>query len=126
MKARIVDLTTICGGGLPEMFQREMDDVMKNIADPNTDPNKPRQIKMVVDIYPSQDRQTCRLAVGVTSKTLPVARMGGSLFISNQNGVLQAYSTDIRQQDIFAEDEAGESAEPETKKPVPYALKDVK
>ena len=121
MAVRKVTLETICGGGVPELFERELKDVMKNIADVNTDPKKPRRITMTVDIHPSPDRTTCALEFGITSKTMPVVKMAGSLYISAKGEKFEAFTSDIRQQDIFEQDEKGESAEP-TKKP--YVIRD--
>lgn len=121
MRARSVDLSTICGGALPELFARELQDVMANIADPNTDPKKPRQIKITVDVYPRQDRKNCDLEMGVTSKTLPVVKVSGSLFIGQQaTGKFEGYTTDVNQQDLIDELEKGESTDKPTK---PYVLK---
>lgn len=125
LKARKVDLTTICGGAIPELFDREMEDVMKNIADPNTDNKKPRTVTITISIFPQQDRQSCQLECGVTSKTIPTMKASGSLFIAkNEKGTLTGYTTDIRQEDLFKEDEAGESAEPTAPLKKPYVLKE--
>ena len=120
MSVRKVTLETICGGGLPELFQRELNDVMANIADVNTDPKKPRRITITVEVHPGPDRTNCNLELGITSKTVPVVKVMGSLYISKKGEKFEGYSSDIRQQDIFREDEKGESTEPERK---PYILK---
>lgn len=113
-----VDLNTICGGALPELFERELLDVMANVADINTDPKKPRRITMTVDIYPHNDRKQCEVELGVTSKTLPVVKVSGSLFIAQKGSSYEGYTTDIRQQDIFHE--VDKAAEPKR----PYVLKE--
>lgn len=119
MAVRKVTLENICGGGLPEVFQRELADVMKNIADVNTDAEKPRRITMTLDIQPGPDRQNCAIRLGITSKMMPVLKMAGSLYIAAKGEQFEAYTSDVRQQDIFAGDEKGESAE----KAKPYVLR---
>jgi len=122
MSVRKVDLTTICGGGLPELFARELRDVMANITDINTDPKKPRRITMTVDVYPSTDRATCALELGITSKHAPIVKMAGSLFIAVAGETLEAYTSDLRQQDIFDEQTRVEAA-PVQK---PYILQELR
>lgn len=101
MKVSKVDLTTICGGALPELFERELTDVMANVADVNTDPKKPRRITIIVDVYPHNDRKQCEVELGVTSKTLPVVKVSGTLIIAAKGSTFEGYTADIRQQDIF-------------------------
>lgn len=120
MPVRKVTLESICGGGLPELFQRELSDVMANIADVNTDAEKPRRITITLDIQPGPDRANCAIKLGINSKVMPVMKIAGSLYISAKGEKFEAYSADIRQRDIFEQDEQGDTADGKTK---PYVLR---
>lgn len=115
MSARKLTLENICGGGLPEIFQRELADVMKNITDVNTDAEKSRRITITVDIVPGPDRKNCQVRLGINSKISPILKMAGSLYIAEMGSKIEAYTSDMRQADIFEEDEKGESTEPAPK-----------
>jgi hypothetical protein len=118
MSLRKLTLENICGGGLPELFQRELSEVMQNIVDVNTDAEKPRRITITVDFAPGPDRANCAIKLGINSKISPILKMAGSLYISSQGSKVEAYTSDIRQKDIFEQDEQGESAEPASQKGV--------
>ena len=50
-----VSIGTICGGGVPEVFQRELYEVLKNINDPNTAAEKTRTITLKFTFKPAED-----------------------------------------------------------------------
>ncbi len=72
----VLQLETMCGGALPQMFDEELMRVMANIADPNTDATKVRSITIKVEVQPTKDRDTGTVTVtckptlaGVVGKT---------------------------------------------------------
>lgn len=45
-KRPIVTISNIAGGAVPELFEHELQRVLENIADPNTDANATREINL--------------------------------------------------------------------------------
>lgn len=55
-EVRPLTLDTICEGGVPEVFERELRAVLNNIADPNTEAEKVRGITLKFSFRPTEDR----------------------------------------------------------------------
>lgn len=64
-------LSTIKGGALEERFQRELERVLANIADPNTSRETGRAITIQLVFKPADDRQYAAVTARVTSKLAP-------------------------------------------------------
>lgn len=105
MEPQELNLHTLCGGVLPELFQREVEEVVKNIADPNTDAQKPRRLTITIDFFPNKDRKKCEMDLGVTSKLLPVVKRSGTMYVGSKNGQPAAYTMDLDQTTIFEHDD---------------------
>lgn len=106
MEPEMISLTTICHGGVPEVFERELKEVLANIADPNTAPEKTRTITMKFVFKPSEDRTgaavdfTCRASLQPVSLQ-PVKMVKSQMYLSRHTGQLKAYAQDARQVALF-------------------------
>lgn len=110
MNHKKVDITTICGGAVPEVFNEAFREIIENIDDPNTDQKKPRRILMAFDFVPLQDRSKVNIKFGIVAKTVPVCHVESHMVLTRQGtGQLEAYTTDIRQEELFAEGELPEN-----------------
>ncbi|WML38678.1 replication terminator protein [Neobacillus sp. OS1-2] len=67
----IVDLNTFANGALAERFNQELQKVMNNVVDPNTDPNKVRKVTMTVSISSDDNRELSDVSVQVKSTLVP-------------------------------------------------------
>lgn len=94
----VASLTTIANGFLEERFQDEMEKVVRNIYDPETDPEAKRAITITVEIVPDESRQMAVVKVVTKSKLAPRPASG---FMYLQNGV--ATVVDLKKQDLFPE-----------------------
>jgi hypothetical protein len=63
-----VTLDTIGGGALSELFGAELDRILANIADPNTDPTAKRQVTITVAFKPNRDRDLANVELKCASK----------------------------------------------------------
>ncbi len=71
---QIKRLDELMDGALTERFNYEMDRVLQNVFDVNTDPKIKRQIQIVIDIKPNERRDAAEFRVDVKSKLAqPVA-----------------------------------------------------
>lgn len=107
MEQSAVSLQTICDGGVPEVFERELREVLTNIADPNTQPDKTRTITLKFTFKPSEDRQLMVVDFICRASLQPVKIRKSQLFLSRHTGFLKAYASDQRQAALF-----GPEAEP--------------
>ena len=91
MERQIKKLDELMDGALTERFNQAMDEVMKNVADPNTDPRAKRQIKIVIDVVPNERRDTASFKTHVESKIAPKAAISNVVFIHvNDDGSISA------------------------------------
>lgn len=96
------DLLNICDGSIPEVFKRELREVLDNIADVNTPAELSREIVLRVKIKPSKSRESAALTFDCKSKLAPVQAVDSILYLSRDDQKkLQAYSRDVRQEELF-------------------------
>lgn len=68
-----VDLSNFANGAVAERFNIELQKVLENIADPNTDPKKARKLQLNITLKGNENRDVA--SVGVQAKsTLSPAR----------------------------------------------------
>lgn len=68
-------------GALTERFNYEMERVLNNVFDLNTDPKKKRQIQIVIDIAPNERRDAAEFRVDVKSKLAPPIAIAQTVMI---------------------------------------------
>lgn len=78
-------IETLCGGGLLEALQHEMQNVLANCADPNTEAKKMREVRMVIKIKPNEQRNMADVFVQTSSKLVPAAPLESSIIIDKDN-----------------------------------------
>ena len=108
MQHRKVDIMTICGGAVPEVFEKAFQEIIDNIDDPNTDEKKPRRIVMAFEFAPMNDRSKVNIKFGVVTKPVPVCHVESHMILTKQTGRLEAFTTDIKQEELFAPGELPE------------------
>lgn len=106
MEPETISLTTICDGGVPEVFERELREVLANITDPNTDPEAARAITIKFVFKPYEDRSGAHVAFTCKPALQPVQMRKSQLFLSRHSGQLKAYAQDQRQVALFGEADA--------------------
>jgi len=94
-------LDSLAGGGAIEQFHRELDRVLANIRDPNTDPKAVRKVTLKVLIKPNEARDSAAVAVDVTAHLANPRRLGSQIFIGERGGKTVAVTHDPRQGDMF-------------------------
>lgn len=101
MEPETISLTTICDGGVPEVFERELREVLANITDPNTDPEAVRSLTIKFVFKPYEDRSGAHVNFTCKPALQPVQMRKSQLFLSRHTGQLQAYARDTRQVALF-------------------------
>ena len=99
-----VSLETIGGGAAVEKFQMELDAVIKNIADPNTNPEAIREITLTVKIKPNQARELGTAIVTSKSKLAPTLDASTVIYFGRDKGRPVAYESNRKQTEMFNDD----------------------
>lgn len=69
MKKDKLTLATICDGQVQLMVDRALEAVGQNIADPNMDPKKVREVNISIKLAPREkDREDVKVTVAITKK----------------------------------------------------------
>ena len=102
----VITITTICNGGVPEVFERELREVLANIADPNTEADKTRGLTLKFTFKPLEDRSGAIVSFSCRPVLQPVKVATSPVFLSRHSGQLQAYALDHRQVSMFGGDES--------------------
>jgi hypothetical protein len=108
-------LDSICEGQVPSIFERELREVLDNIADVNTDAEKTRSITITFNIKPLGDRSGAVMSFNCKSKLIPVKVAASTCFLSRHTGRLEAYGTDTRQGILFGQSQEEQPATSDNK-----------
>ena len=100
-----ITLTTICNGGVPEVFERELRELLRNIADPNTVAEKTRTLTLKFTFKPSEDRSQAAIDFSCRASLQPVKMTKSQFFLSRHSGQLKAYAVDTKQGALFPGEE---------------------
>lgn len=103
-EATELNIGNICGGAVPEVFDREVREILENIADLNTKPEAKRQITLTFDFAPGPDRKSAIVSFTCKSKQVGVQPKAGTIFFSKRLGQIHAYTEDPRQDRLFAKE----------------------
>lgn len=98
-------LLNICNGAAAEIFDRELNQVLENIADINTSSEKRRKIVLTFDFKPYSDRSAAEVSLTCKSTLAPVNQINASAFIVRKDGAVRAFNNDIRQGEMFPTEE---------------------
>ncbi|MEZ7173612.1 replication terminator protein [Sporosarcina sp. OR05] len=83
----IIDLNNFASGAVAEKFNIELQKVLENIADPNTDSKKARKVTLVVTLKPNDKRNLANVSVEAKSSIAPPQPIGADLLIDmDKNG----------------------------------------
>ena len=98
-----LDMTNICKCAVPEIFQREVAEVMTNINDCNTNWNTKRKITLEFTFHPFKDRTGATVEMSCKSKLAAVESVEGNVFFAaDHHGAVHAYARDPHQAALFA------------------------
>lgn len=98
-----LSLTNIGGGAVDELFQLELERVLDNILDINTEPTKRRSITIKVTILPSEDRSMGSMFIDVKPDLAPKVTYKTKIFIGREDGQPAAVEHNPKQMPLFDE-----------------------
>jgi hypothetical protein len=86
-----VSLSNLSSGVADELFSRELEKVLDNIADINTSHSKAREITLKLVIKPNMQRDSGDISIKVTSKIAPAMEHSAPIYFSKQQGKRLAF-----------------------------------
>lgn len=108
-----LSLETMLGGAASERFQHELNKVLKNIHDPNTDPKAKRELTVKIAIKASESRGVAAVTVCCTSKLAPPRNLETQIFMSvSRSGEVRAYENNPNQLGLEFEESTPENIQP--------------
>ena len=77
-----INLATLAGGAVQERFNYELQKVLENISDANTEPKTKRKLTLTLILSPNEDRND--IGVDIQSKTTlaPIKSVGTRLYLN--------------------------------------------
>ncbi len=92
-----VSLDRLNGGQVVALFDRELEVVLRNIADENTPSKAIRSITIQIDIKPEEDRESAVIQVSAKSKLAAVKPSKSFAVFGFDGKKVTAYQTDVKQ-----------------------------
>ncbi|GLY09576.1 replication terminator protein [Pseudobacillus badius] len=83
---QIVDLNSFADGAVAERFNQELQKVLENITDPNTDPTKIRKVTMTISLNSNDKREVVSVSVQAKSTLTPAKNIDTQLLVDYDNG----------------------------------------
>lgn len=97
-----ITLENLSGGAAIEMFQEAFQEVLENILDDNTEPDRIREIKLSVKFKPDKnDRKKVAYILDVDKKLAPLRPIGNFMFVGKEDNEQVAYEQNIEQGNLF-------------------------
>lgn len=81
----IKKLDDLMDGALTARFNRGFDEVLRNVFDPNTDPEKTRKIILTVQIRPNKDRTSASFLTDIKTVIAPPVTLSQMVLIARDD-----------------------------------------
>lgn len=80
-----IDLTEFADGAVAERFNIELNKVLENIADPNTDPKKVRKVTLTVSLKADDKRDIASVGIVAKSTIVPAKDIETKIVLDYDN-----------------------------------------
>lgn len=98
-----LNISELSGGAVLEKINQELEKVILNIADPNTDAKKKRKLKLELTFAPDASRQASQLSCLVTSTLAPFEPIETALSIGVHPKTGECACVELVQGNLFEE-----------------------
>lgn len=99
-----MNIGNIAGGAIPEVFDKTLDSVLRNIADINTPAEQPREIVIKIKFKPAENRELGEVSFRCEAKLAGVKVAKGNFFIAKRGADIRGYARDPKQEQLFVEE----------------------
>jgi len=87
----LVSLETLKGGAAVQLFDEELQKVLANIMDPNTEAGAVRSVRLEIKIKPDKDRSGGSVEIIPSCKLAPAVALGTRMFFGKKGGKVLAF-----------------------------------
>lgn len=98
-----VTLAALNDGAAEQLFAREFERTLENIADPNTDPEAKRTITLKIEITADPERRNAEIIISANSKLAAMRPVAHSAALGTIEGERAAVQSTARQLEMFDE-----------------------
>ncbi len=102
-----VTLVSLGGGALVEHFDIELERVLKNIEDVNTDPEAARTITLKVTFKPNEERSIADIHISAASKLASIKPTRTVVYMGKKLGKTVAVESNPQQSGLFDDKKPG-------------------
>lgn len=95
-----ITLANLGGGAAVEKFEDELQRVVENILDPNTEPEAKREVILKVAIKPDKDREFGAISIVASCKLAPASAYNTRAYFGQDAETFVAYEDNPRQTTI--------------------------
>lgn len=99
-----LDLSQIGDGGLQEKVDKELERVIANILDPNTETKTARKLAITLTMKPDDTRQTVATAMEVKSTLAPQKAIATTVLIGQEGSQVYANEVELAERALFEAD----------------------
>lgn len=82
-KEEVMDINKLAGGAIQEAIHFALEEVFKNIKDPNTEAEKTRKLTITMELKPDESRQIIKTKTSTKTSLVPVNSITTQLFLDN-------------------------------------------
>jgi hypothetical protein len=104
MDQSTMNIGSLCGGSIPEVFDKTLNQVLKNITDINTPAEQKRQITITITFKPAENRELGEVSFKCEAKLASVKPAKGNFFLSRRGTEVRGYCRDPKQETLFREE----------------------
>jgi len=97
------DIHSMGEGVLQDLFDKELNRVLKNINDVNTDPEQKRSITVKINFLPNKTRSAAIVKVECIPKLATDSKFETQIAIGLDNGLVKAKELDAKQLSLFTD-----------------------
>ena len=97
MEDEIMDINKLAGGAIQESIHFGLEEVFKNILDPNTEPEKARKLTIVMELKPDESRQVIRTKTTCKTSLVPTNSITTQMLLGREGEKIIA--TELLKQD---------------------------
>jgi hypothetical protein len=101
-KVSTLSIGEMAKGAVLEQFEVALDEVLKNITDPNTDSAKTREIQLSLKFKAGESREMAAVTCQYKTKLAPVSPIVTVILIDKDNNGTPVCA-EVNQQDLFAD-----------------------
>ena len=101
-----LSIATLRRGSVVEMVDEAIQQVLENVADPNTEAESKRKVTLTLTFAPDKEREQMGVAIAVKAAMAPQAIVTTTAFLAHTRDGIVGAEYDPRQPGLFQEEDA--------------------